>query len=197
MRNIRDGRVNVHWTVVRSNVGQAEYMDRYLKFWSERPEVHRIWVSVYTPQVNESSAERLEPEDRIALARYFEGVRGRYPKLLMHKGLLDAFLAPPESPAACLFAKLSVNYTADLRTRVEPCVFGGTPNCAECGCSMSMGMHWLGEYKLAGGIRAKHFVKGSLAVGNAVNRLRREKKALRWSASPESRHSEDLIQIKP
>jgi hypothetical protein len=113
----------------------------------------------------------------------------------MHKGLMDAFIAPPVSPSTCLFSKLSVNYTADLRSRVEPCVFGGSPNCAECGCSMSMGMHWLGEFKLAGPLRARHLIEGSLAIGRTVNRVRGTDAGLRWDA-PSETAPEDLVQIE-
>ncbi len=154
LRNIQGRKVNIHWTVVRKNVEQAGYMDRYLDFWNAQPEVDRVWVSVYTPQLNEQSPERLTAQNRLQLAEYFNSVAGRFPKLTMHKGLMDAFIAPPSSPSTCLFSKLSVNYTADLKTRVEPCVFGGAPDCSECGCSMSMGMHWLGELKVAGPLRA-------------------------------------------
>lgn len=195
LRNIRDAKINVHWTVVRKNLHEPGYMDRYLKYWNERPEVNRIWVSIYTPQNGEESAERLTEDDRQLAARYFQSLNGKYPKLLLHNGMLDAFLTPPESPAACLFSKLSVNYTADLKSRVEPCVFGGEPNCAECGCAMSLGMHWLGEYKVAGPLRAKHLIKGSLAIGSAVNRARRENKGLRWQGDPAPADS-DLVQIR-
>ena len=195
LRNIAGAKINVHWTVVRKNLYESGYMDRYLRFWNDRPEVNRIWVSIYTPQLNEDSAERLLDDDRHLLAKYFQSLDGRYPKLLMHNGMLDAFLEPPDSPSSCLFSKLSVNYTADLKTRVEPCVFGGEPNCAECGCSMSLGMHWLGEYKVAGPLRAKHLIRSSLAIGNKVNRLRRQNKGLRWDVSPASTDS-DLVQIR-
>jgi MoaA/NifB/PqqE/SkfB family radical SAM enzyme len=197
LKNIQGSKVNIHWTVVRNNIEQAGYMDRYLQFWNAQPEVHRIWVSVYTPQLEEDSAERLTLENRRALAAYFANTSGRYPKLSMHKGLMDAFIKPPNNPAACLFAKLSVNYTADLQTRVEPCVFGGCPNCAECGCSMSMGMHWLGELKLAGGLRARHLIDGSLAIGRRVNQLRGSGHGLRWNVPPESGPHNDLVQIEP
>ncbi len=50
LRNIARRKVNIHWTVVRSNIERPGYMDRYLEFWNARPEVNRIWVSVYTPQ---------------------------------------------------------------------------------------------------------------------------------------------------
>ncbi|MBV8553516.1 MAG: radical SAM protein [Acidobacteriaceae bacterium] len=196
LRNIEGQKVKIHWTVVRKNIEQPGYMDRYLDFWSARHEVDRIWVSVYTPQINEESAERLTPQNRTQLAEYFNRVAGRYPKLTMHKGLMDAFLEPPTSPASCMFAKLSVNYTADLRTRVEPCVFGGAPDCAECGCSMSMGMHWLGEYKLVGPLQAKHLIRGSLAVGRFANRLLDRGEGLRWSAPAAVNRANDLVQIE-
>jgi sulfatase maturation enzyme AslB (radical SAM superfamily) len=196
LRNIKGRKVNIHWTVVRKNIEDAAYMDRYLEFWDAQPEVERIWVSVYTPQIDEDSPERLTEKDRHNLAAYFNSNAGRFSKLTMHKGLMDAFLQPPASPATCLFSKLSTNYTANLETRVEPCVFGGTPNCAECGCSMSMGMHWLGEVKLAGPLRARHLIAGSLAVGRTVNRALHQRQGLRWSNTlPPSTSPGNLIQI--
>jgi sulfatase maturation enzyme AslB (radical SAM superfamily) len=196
LKNIKDQKVNIHWTVVKKNVKEPGYIDRYLEFWNSRPEVNNIWVSVYTPQLNEESAERLEDEDRRQLASHFNSVAGRYNKLTMHNGLMEAFIEPPTSPSTCLFSKLSVNYTADLKTRVEPCVFGGEPNCAECGCSMSMGMHWLGEYKVAGRLRARHLIAGSLAVGRTVNRFRRSGDGLRWNSENPQQPSNGLVQIQ-
>jgi len=131
LKNIAGRRVNIHWTVVRLNIEQPGYMDRYLSFWNDRPEVRNIWVSVYTPQHSEESPERLTTENRSELTAYFNGIGQKYSKLTMHPGLMQAFLEPPKNPADCLFSTLSVNYTADLRTRVGPCVFGGTPSCAE------------------------------------------------------------------
>jgi MoaA/NifB/PqqE/SkfB family radical SAM enzyme len=195
LKNIEGRKVNIHWTVVRKNIEQDGYMDRYLQFWNDRPEVNKIWLSVYTPQLNEESAERLTPENRLQLAAYFGSVGQRYPKLTMHKGLMDAFLHPPTSPSTCLFSKLSVNYTADLKTRVEPCVFGGEPNCVECGCSISMGMEWLGEYKVAGPLRAKHLIKGSLAIGRALNRILPHGDGLRWDQETTSTRPNGLVQI--
>jgi MoaA/NifB/PqqE/SkfB family radical SAM enzyme len=196
LKNIAGSTVNIHWTVVRGNVEERGYMDRYLDFWNARPEVRNIWASVYTPQLEEDSAERLTSENRAQLARYFNSVSGKYNKLTMHSGLMEAFLHPPESPATCLFSKLSVNYTADLKSRVEPCVFGGAPNCAECGCSISLGAHWLGEYKLAGPLRGKHLLNASLAIGRMVNRLsQHDREGLRWDDRQRSGVSEELVQI--
>lgn len=201
LRNIEGRRVNIHWTVVRNNVERPGYMDRYLSFWNDRPEVNRIWVSIYTPQLSEDSPERLTTENRIQLARFFNTIGTRYPKLTMHDGLMEAFLRPPDSPSSCLFSTLSVNYTADLRTRVEPCVFGGEPNCAECGCSISMGLHWLGDINVASPLKARHLIRGSLAIGRAVNRTKRRGHGLRWSRKSgiddnNPVDSADLVQIE-
>lgn len=194
--NMKGHKVNIHWTVVRKNIEQPGYMDRYLDFWNAQPEVNRIWVSVYTPQMNEESAERLTEENRKQLAAYFRAIVGRYPKLTMHKGLMDAFLLPPTNPSTCLFSKLSINYTADLKSRVEPCVFGGEPNCAECGCSMSMGMHWLGDIKVAGPLRARHLINGSLGIGRTVNRVLHRREGLRWGDVNHTSDSTEFIQIQ-
>jgi MoaA/NifB/PqqE/SkfB family radical SAM enzyme len=196
LRNIKDSIVNVHWTVVRKNIEEPEYMDRYLAFWNARPEVRNIWVSVYTPQLDEESAEKLTNENRVQLAYYFNRSAKLYSKLTMHDGLMEAFLEPPKSPEECLFAKLSINYTADLNTRVEPCVFGGAPSCAECGCSISMGLHWLGEVKVAGPLHARHLIQGSLAVGRAVNRVTHKGEGLRWSGPQAKSPPSDLVQIQ-
>ena len=92
LRNIVGRKVNIHWTVVRKNVTEPGYMDRYLAFWNDRPEVNRIWASVYTPQLEEESPERLQASDRLELSAYFNSAAAKYPKLTMHKGLMEAFL---------------------------------------------------------------------------------------------------------
>lgn len=196
LRNIAGRKVNIHWTVVRNNIEQPGYMDRYLDFWNTKPEVNRIWVSVYTPQVNEESAERLTPENRKQLASYFDSIGKKYSKLSMHAGLMEAFTKPPAAPSDCLFSKLSLNYTADLWTKVEPCVFGGAPNCSECGCSISMGMHWLGNLNVVGPLQAKHLIKGSLSVGRAANHLRKRSGDTSWEHNGQHSDSGDLVQIE-
>jgi MoaA/NifB/PqqE/SkfB family radical SAM enzyme len=196
LRNIKDTTINVHWTVVRKNIEEPGYMDRYLAFWNARPEVRNVWVSVYTPQLEEESAERLTEENRLQLAEYFNKSANNYSKLSMHKGLMEAFMEAPRNPEECLFAKLSINYTADLHTRVEPCVFGGAPNCAECGCSISMGLHWLGDVKVAGPLHARHLINGSLAIGRVVNGVMSKGEGLRWSGPQPKPAPKDLVQIE-
>lgn len=199
LKNIEGCEVNIHWVITRPMLERPGYLEEYVKFWSERPECNRIWVSVYTPQIGEQSPETLMPADREMLARELPGLAKRYPKLLFHDGLAKAFLHPPKNPDACLFAKMSANYSADLKTRVEPCVFGGTPDCSQCGCAASSGLHWVRGVKVAGPVKVDHFVASSVKIGLMVNRLRsRGAKPSRWSRSdtPGNADSDKLIQIQ-
>lgn len=171
LKNIAGRRVNVHGTVVRAHVQDLAYLDEYLEFWSGRDEVHRIWFSIYTPQRGEESPEMLTKDDRVRLAAAMPALSRKYPKLLVTGGMTRSFLDPPEAPSQCAFARISANYTADLRTRVKPCVFGGDPDCSQCGCSISSALHWITNEKL-GPLRARHLFDASLAIGSAVARLK-------------------------
>ncbi len=182
LKNIAGRRVNIHCTIVRAHVEERSYLEQFLAFWSARPEVNRVWFSVYTPQRGESTPEMLTPEQRAQLADHLPELARRFPKLMLPGGMARAFAEPPQNPAACLFSKMSVNYTADLKTTVEPCVFGGDPDCSQCGCSISAGLHWIGAVKVAGGIRVNHLVRGSMAIGRGVNRVFPHRTELpRWS----------------
>ena len=172
LENIRGREVNIHWVITRPMLERPGYREEYVSFWSARPEVNRIWVSLYTPQVGEQSPEMLTPGEREDIAQELPSLYGRYPKLLVPEGMARAFVHPPSSPDDCLFAKMSANYSADLRSRVEPCVFGGSPDCSQCGCSVSSGLHWIRTIKVAGPVKVDHFVGGSIGIGRLVNRLR-------------------------
>ena len=182
LKNIAGRRVNVHCTIVRQHMQQPGYLEQFLAFWSARPEVNRIWFSVYTPQRGESSAEKLLPEDRLRLAARLPAMSRRFPKLMLPEGMARAFTDSPQNPSECLFAKMSVNYSADLKTNVEPCIFGGDPDCSQCGCSISAGLHWIGGLSAAGPLKIKHLVRGSIMTGSVVNRVFPHKtRVSRWS----------------
>jgi hypothetical protein len=175
------------------------YLEDYVAFWNARPEVNRIWVSLYTPQIGEESVEMLTREDRETLATRLPALTSNYPKLLINEGVARAFVKPPNNPNECLFSKMSANYSADLQSRVEPCVFGGTPDCSQCGCAISSGLHWIQTVKVAGPLKVKHFVGGSINVGLAVNRLRSGSLRLpRWKPrKPAKIAPPDLVQLQP
>lgn len=198
LKNIEGCEVNVHWVITRPMLERPGYLEGYVSFWNARAEVNRIWVSVYTPQVGEQSLEMLTNADREVMARNLVALHGKYPKLLMTEGMAQAFVHPPDNPDECLFSKMSANYSADLKSRVEPCVFGGTPDCSQCGCSISGALHWIRTIKLAGPVKIDHFVRGSIGIGLLANRLRlHSTRPARWQAgAPKVKHQEGLIQIQ-
>jgi MoaA/NifB/PqqE/SkfB family radical SAM enzyme len=172
LKNISGRRINVHWVITRPMLARKSYLQEYVAFWNGRPEVDHIWVSLYSPQIGEESAERLTPEDREFIAHVLPALRRSYPKLLVPEGMARAFVKPPENPQDCLFAKMSMNFSADLETRVEPCVFGGNPDCSQCGCSISSALHWIREIEIADPLKVGHLVNSSLKVGSVVRKLR-------------------------
>jgi MoaA/NifB/PqqE/SkfB family radical SAM enzyme len=197
LKNVADCRANIHWTLTRPMLARAGYIEEYVSFWSARPEVDRIWVSVYSPQVDEHSAEMLTPQDRRNLIDELLPLRARFPKLLINDGIARALKNPPENPDACLFSKMSANYSADLRTRVEPCVFGGTPDCSQCGCAISSGLHWLKSVSVAGPLKVDHVVRSSMAIGSILNRLQtKAPPPSRWDRGSQIQEREPaLVQI--
>jgi MoaA/NifB/PqqE/SkfB family radical SAM enzyme len=197
LKNISGRSVNIHWVITRPMLSRASYLREYVAFWNAQPEVDHIWVSLYSPQIGEDSPERLLPEDRERIARELPELRKTYPKLLVPQGMARAFVHAPKSPDDCLFSKMSINYSADLRTHVEPCVFGGTPDCSECGCSISSALHWIRDVKVAGPLKVGHMVKSSLAIGSAVRKLRGEQDSInRWQDVRFAGEKTALVQIQ-
>jgi MoaA/NifB/PqqE/SkfB family radical SAM enzyme len=199
LQNIDGREINVHWVITRPMLARAGYLEEYVAFWSERPEVNRIWVSVYTPQIGEQSDEMLLPEDRKLLARELPGLNKKFPKFLMNEGIARAIVDPPANPDDCLFAKMSANYSADLVSRVEPCVFGGAPDCSQCGCAISSGLHWVKQVSIVGPLKIGHIANASIHVGSLVNRLgKRTHRPSRWgSESAQSKSKTEFVQIDP
>ena len=195
LSNIAERRVNIHWVITKPMLERPGYLEEYVAFWNARPEVDHIWISLYTPQMGESSAEMLSAEDRGRLAQELPLLPQRYPKLLVNEGVAQAWVNPPENPRQCLFSKMSVNYSADLKTRVEPCVFGGTPDCRQCGCSITSALHWIETVPIAGPLKVGHMVNASIAIGTAVARLSDRADRSRWGSGPPSSANVPLVQI--
>ncbi|MGA8509818.1 MAG: radical SAM protein [Candidatus Sulfotelmatobacter sp.] len=198
LKNIAGRKINVHWVITRPMLARPGYLEEYVAFWNARPEVDHIWISLYSPQMDEESPERLSPEDRTRVARELPPLGAKYPKLLISEGMARAFVSPPSNPQSCVFSRMSVNYSADLESRVEPCVFGGNPDCSQCGCSISSALHWIKSEKIAGPLRVGHLVNASLSIGSTVNRLRsRERPPSRWQpGAPSSGSHPPLVQIE-
>ena len=191
LKNMSGCRVNVHWTITRPMLERPGYIEEYLAFWSARPEVVRIWISLYTPQKGERTPEILTPADRRFVTGELLRAKTYHPKLLMDRRLATAIIKPPANPGECMFARMSTNYSADLNTRVEPCIFGGDPDCSQCGCAISSGLHAVKEFRLAHVLKVEDIALTSAAIGGFVARFRGRNHP-RWKKRPA-----ELVQIAP
>ncbi|HEX7139886.1 MAG TPA: radical SAM protein [Vicinamibacterales bacterium] len=171
-KNIVGHHITVHCTVTRQQVNRPGYLEAFLKFWSAKEEVTKIWMSLYTPQVGEVSDERLRPADRQAVVADLLALRLRYPKLALPQGLIDVYANPPDSPAECVFSRVTTTISADLTTRISPCQFGGNPDCSSCGCIASAGLAAVARHQLFGFIPIGSIFSGSVKVGERVRKLR-------------------------
>lgn len=172
LKHIGGHRIVVHCTITRQQIHRPGYLEEFLRFWSARPEVRKIWMSLYTPQIGESSEERLLPADRTRVVADLTALRTRYPKLEAPVGLLNVYANPPSSPEECVFAKTTTTISADLTTKITPCQFGGAPDCENCGCVASAGLAAVARHQLWGFIPVGRIFNGSVRVGERVRRLR-------------------------
>jgi MoaA/NifB/PqqE/SkfB family radical SAM enzyme len=172
LNHIVGHQIVVHCTVTRQQVRRPGYLEEFLRFWSGKIEVRKIWISLYTPQIGEMSEERLLPADRAQVVADLKALRLKYPKLEAPVGLIDAYANPPESPDECVFARTTTSISADLTTKITPCQFGGTPDCQNCGCVASAGLAALGRHTVLGFIPVGTLFTGSVRIGEQMRRLR-------------------------
>ena len=172
LKHIDGQRIVVHCTVTRQQVVRRGYLREFASFWSDQKDVRKIWYSLYTPQVGEESDEKLRPEDRARVVEELLELRQEFPKIEMPKGMIEVYAKPPQSPDECVFSRVTHSLSADLRTKITPCQFGGTPDCANCGCIASAGLGAVGRHKLFGVMRIDPIFNTSIGVGRAVRRLR-------------------------
>jgi sulfatase maturation enzyme AslB (radical SAM superfamily) len=172
LKHIQGHRITVHSTVTRQQMNRAGYFDEFLQFWSARPEVEKIWYSLYTPQIGEISDERLRPADRARVVADLMALRVKFPKLALPKGLIEVYAEPPQSPDECVFAKTTMTLSADLKTKITPCQYGGSPDCTQCGCIASAGLAAVARHQLWGFIPVGSLFNGSMKIGERVRKLR-------------------------
>jgi hypothetical protein len=143
------------------------YLNDFLEFWTPRPEINKVWFSLFTPQKGDQLPEMLEREERIRAISEMKELRKRFTKLDMPEGLIRQFASPPHSPEDCIFALTTETLSADLRTKITPCLFGGNPDCESCGCVASMGLAAVAGHKLGGIIAVGKIFKASVKIGRA------------------------------
>ena len=168
LKSIREHQVTIHCTITGQMMQRPGYLEEFLEFWSNRSEIRRVWMSFFTPQKGASAPEILSPEQRTQAVRELLRLRELYPKLAMPAFVIREFLKPPISPEKCVFAQTTLIVSADLKSKIVPCQFGGDPDCSQCGCIASMGLAALGRRRLVPGISAGSILNASIKVGKTV-----------------------------
>jgi MoaA/NifB/PqqE/SkfB family radical SAM enzyme len=172
LKNIASSRITIHSTIT-SQAARPGYLDEFLRFWSARPEITRIWFSLFTPQRGARDPEILTPAQRVSVIEDLRRLRLIYPILDMPEAALDEMSSPPKSPEECIFARMTHTLSADLTTAITPCQFGGDPDCEQCGCIASMGLAAVGHHRVLGGITAGQLFLASDRIGKTWRKMSR------------------------
>lgn len=169
LKHIAGHQITVHCTVTRQQVRRDGYLEEFARFWSNNPDIHQIWFSLFTPQIGEVADEILRPEDRERVIAELMVLRRKYRKVRMPEGLVKQYATPPPSPDQCIFAQTTTCVSADFSHRITPCQFGGNPDCAQCGCMASAGLKAVAAHRLPGGLRVGAIFEHSVRIGRTLN----------------------------
>jgi len=167
LKNIVDAKITIHSTITGNIAARPGYLEEFLRFWSAQPAINKVWFSLFTPQIGATGPEILTPEQRVFVVEDLLRLRVKYPILDMHDSLIREILTPPASPKDCIFARTTHTISADLKTKITPCQFGGEPDCANCGCIASMGLAAVGHHRVVGPLTAGHLFFASDQLGRA------------------------------
>ncbi len=165
LKNIAGQNVTIHCTITGQMMKRPGYLREFLEFWTPRREIRKVWFSLFTPQAGEQAPEILSPEERRRGIADLMSLRKHFGKLDMSEALIRQYANPPKSPRDCIFAQTTETISADLKTRIGPCQFGGNPDCSSCGCVASMGLAAIAERKLAGVLPVGSIFRASAAIG--------------------------------
>ncbi len=171
LKNLEGASATIHCTITGQIADRPGYLEEFLRFWSARPEAKKVWMSIFTPQIGAEGPEILTPEVRSAVIDELQRLRPLYPLLDMHESCIEEFRTPPKSPEECIFARTTHTVSADLKTAITPCQFGGNPDCSQCGCIASMGLAAVGHHKVAGNLTAGRIFMVSDRIGSGVRKL--------------------------
>jgi len=171
-KNIEGQRITIHCTVTGQMMKRPGYLEEFLEFWTPRPEIKKVWFSLFTPQIGDGMPEILSSEERTRAITDMSRLRKQFPKLDMPEAVIQQFSSPPQRPQDCVFALTTQTLSADLRTKITPCQFGGNPDCASCGCIASMGLASIASHKLGGILSVGTIFKTSIKIGQKRAKFR-------------------------
>jgi MoaA/NifB/PqqE/SkfB family radical SAM enzyme len=167
LRNIAGQRITIHCTITGQLMKQPGYLRKFLKFWTPKSEIHKVWFSLFTPQIGDDLPEILTAKERSQVIIELLQLRKEFPKLDMPEGMIRQFAMPPRNPQECVFAMTTQTISADLKTKITPCQFGGNPDCQSCGCIASMGLAAVAAHKLGGILPVGPIFWTSIKIGRS------------------------------
>ena len=170
LKNVAGRKITIHCTVTGQMMKRPGYLKEFLEFWTPKDEIRKVWFSLFTPQMGDCLPEMLQPQERVQAIADMLVLRKKFPKLDMPEGLIRQFATPPRSPKECVFALTTDILSADLKTKIVPCQFGGNPDCSSCGCVASMGLAAIAAHKLGGIIPVGAIFKASVKIGQAKSK---------------------------
>lgn len=170
IKNIAGQHIAVHCTITGQMMKRPGYLREFLEFWTPRAEIRKVWFSLFTPQIGDQLPEMLTAEERAQVISELLELRVQFPKLDMPEALIRQFAKPPASPDQCVFALTTRTISADLKTKITPCQFGGNPDCRSCGCIASMALAAVADHKIGGVVPVGPIFTASAKIGQAVAR---------------------------
>ncbi len=171
LKNIQGHSITVHCTVTGQMLDRPKYFEEFLSFWSGKEEVRKLWFSLFTPQKGAEGEELLTPSGRDAVLNELVRLRPQFPKMELPDSVVRGYRNPPKTPEECIFSRTTLNLTADLKSKITPCQFGGDPDCSQCGCIASAGMKAVGDYRLFGVVPLRTIFFASDRIGRTTNRI--------------------------
>ena len=174
LKNIAGQNITIHSTITGQLMKKPGYLNEFLQFWTPRPEIRKVWFSLFTPQIGDDMPEILTSAERAQVMNELLELRKRYPKLDMPEGLIRQIASPPHNPSECVFALTTQTISADLKTKITPCQFGGNPDCEQCGCIASMGLAAVAAHKLGGFIPVGAIFRSSVKFGQMRSKKTQE-----------------------
>jgi MoaA/NifB/PqqE/SkfB family radical SAM enzyme len=170
-KSIAGSQVTIHCTITGNIASRPGYLEEFLRYWTARPEIRRVWFSLFTPQRGAEGPERLTPRQRREVMEELLRLRVLFPKLDMPEAVIREIAKPYKKPSECIFARTTHIISADLKTKVTPCQFGGDPDCEQCGCIATLGLAAIGHHRVVGPLTAGHLMKASQVIGTGWRSL--------------------------
>jgi hypothetical protein len=89
LKNIAGTKVTIHCTITSQIAARPGYLDEFLEFWSGRPEIAKVWFSIFTPQIGATDAEILTSVQRTAVIADLRQLRVKYLVLDMPDSVIN------------------------------------------------------------------------------------------------------------